>query len=51
MPTVLNRCHDRMRHRSAQSVGNDQRAVQGFELARPKYCVLVTYRASPGRLR
>jgi hypothetical protein len=46
MPAVLNRCYDRMRHRSAQPVGNDQRTVQGFELARPKYCVLVTYRRS-----
>jgi hypothetical protein len=35
-----------MRHRSAQSVGNDQRTVQGFELASPKHCVLVTYRRS-----
>ena len=56
MPAVLNRCYDRMRHRSAQSVGNDQRTVQSFEHLRGhKSCLLATYRRSgqsvPKRVR
>jgi PPOX class probable F420-dependent enzyme len=47
MSSVLSRLYDTARHRSAQSVADDQRIVHGFEQLRGhKYCVLVTYKRS-----
>jgi PPOX class probable F420-dependent enzyme len=45
--SLLNRVYHGIRHRTAQSVAEESRTVQGFDhLRHHKYCLLVTYKRS-----